>query len=176
MAHHMRGKKKSSPTPWEPVIAYSIKGRGTLPPSRDTARQGQELASSPDQGCPTVACATTMHTPGCLMDRGRCAWCLPGPSAPDPSLEFKEATGRHCDSRATVWGWAVAQWPEHSPRVPEARVQSPALYSLGLATHVCHPSSREARAAGSGVQGQPPIHKEFEEQKPTQCPPLRGQE
>lgn len=73
------------------------------------------------------------------------------------------------------WGWAVAQWAEHLPRVPKAAGSNPqALYSLGLVAHTCHPSSREARAAGSGVQCQ--IHEEFEEQKPTQCPPSSGQE
>lgn len=50
-------------------IAYSPKGRGMLPPSRDTAGQGQESASSPNQGCPCAT--TTVHTPGCIVCCGQ---------------------------------------------------------------------------------------------------------
>lgn len=115
VACHMRAQEeKRTPHTGSLSIAYSAKGRGMLPPSRDTARQAQEVVSSPVQGCPTVTCTTTMHTPSRLTYCGCCAWCLPGPSAQDPSLEFMEATGRRCDARATVWGPAVAQWAEHS--------------------------------------------------------------
>lgn len=158
---HAYPRRRGHPTHWEPCIAYSPKGRDMMPPSRDTAGQGQESTSSPNQGCPCAT--TTVHTPGCILCCGQL-----------------QLVPTHPKCTGTMPG--VQGKPQNSAVTPEPQCGA-RLGLSGQSTHLecpkplCHiPSTREAGAGGLGVQGQPLLHKEFEEQKRTQCPPWKGQE
>lgn len=81
MAIHMYAQEeRATPHTGSLCIAYSTKGRGILPPSGDTAGQGQELASSPNQGCPrSPLCHHHNPHSWLIMCCGQCSWCLPSP-------------------------------------------------------------------------------------------------
>lgn len=105
--------------------------------------------------------------------------CLPWPGAPGACLAqvhwnrdwgSREASGLcwtpepQCGARLWLSGQSTHQKPLGS---------HPQHTQSGPGTHL-PPSTRGARAGGSGVEGQPLLHKEFEEQKQTQCPPPGG--